>query len=100
MNKGGQVFVKIPRHAAAASNSKGLYEEEFKSVIADGHKEFATRTKEHQRDGRTHELFNILALDLPFKATTQFNMKASATYCTSPWAGEGICLADQKLSVV
>ena len=27
-------------------------------------------------------------------------MKASTTYRTSPWAGEGICLADQKLSVV
>ena len=100
VNKAGRVFVKIPRHAAAASNSLELYEKQYKSGIADGHKEYATRTKEHERNGRKDELFKIFALDLPFKATTQYNVVASTTLCTSTWAGEDIYLVDQKLGVV
>ena len=100
VNKEGRIFVKMPRHAAAASDSKGLYKKDYRSGIADGHKEFATRTIAHQRDGRTYELFKIVAIDVPFKATTQYNVKASTTLRSSTWAGEDIYLVDQQFKVV
>ena len=100
VNKAGRIFVKVPRHSAAASNSLDLYDTEYKSGIADGHKEYATRTKEYQRDGKKDELFNIFALDVPFKCTTQYNVKQSSTLCSSTWAGEDIYMADQQLKVV
>ena len=100
VNKEGQILGKVPKHPAAASNSKELYEEDYTTGIADGHRELATRTKEHQRNGRNDELIKIFALDLPFKATTQYNKIASKIYRTSPWAGEGTCLADHKFSVI
>ena len=99
VNKEGRVLVKIPRHAAAASDSKGLYKKEYKSGIADGHKEFATRKIAHQCDGRTYELFKIVAIDVPFKATTQYNVKARKTLRSSTWAGEDIYLVDQQFKV-
>ena len=100
MNKESQILGKVPKHPAAASNSKELCEEDYTIVIADGHRELATRTKEHQRDGRNDELIKIFALDLPFKATTQYNKIASKAYCTIPWAGEDTCLVDHKFSVI
>ena len=100
VNKEGQILRKVPKHPAAASNSKELYEEDYTTGIADGHRELATRTKEHQRNGRNDELIKIFALDLPFKATTQYNEIASNIYRTIPWAGEDTCLVDHKFSVI
>ena len=100
VNKEGQILGKVPKHPAAASNSKELYEEDYTTGIADGHRELATRTKEHQRNGRNDELIKIFALDLPFKATTQYNEIASNIYRTIPWAGEDTCLVDHKFSVI
>ena len=100
VNKEGQILGKVPKHPAAASNSKELYEEDYTTGIADGHRELATRTKEHQRNGRNDELIKIFALDLPFKATTQYNKIASKAYRTIPWAGEDTCLVDHKFSVI
>ena len=69
VNKEGQILGKVPKHPAAASDSKELYEEDYTTGIADGHRELATRTKEHQRDGRHDELIKMFALNLPFSAT-------------------------------
>ena len=43
VNKEGRILAKVPKHPAAASYSKELYKENYKSGIVDGHKEFVTK---------------------------------------------------------
>ena len=88
-NKGSRVFVKIPRHAAAASNSKNLYKEKYKSGIADGYKEFETRTKEHQRSGRKDELFKIFSSRFTIQSyySVQYDSKYNLSYIAMGWRG-------------
>ena len=83
VSTGGRIYVEIPRHLAATTESQVLYEEKYTSGVAYGHKDYATRTKELQRDGKKDELFKIFATNVPFKCTTQYNLKASKTLCSS-----------------
>ena len=72
----------------------------YTSGVADGHKEYATTTKELKRDDKKDELFKIFAINVPFKCTTQYNLKASKYLCSSTWAGDDIYLVDQEFKVV
>ena len=75
VSTGGRIHGKIPRHSAATTKSRDLYKEKYTSGVVDGHKEYATRTKELKRDGKKDELFKIFAINVLFKCTTQYNLK-------------------------
>ena len=95
-----RIYVKIPKHSVVTTESRDLHEEKYTSGVAEGHKEYATRTKELKRNGKKDELFKIFAINVPFKYTIQYNLIVSKDLCSSIWAGDDIYLIDQEFKVV